>query len=67
MKIFFKQTTKGGSYSVDVPLYNRGTELGLDFDGCKNQLFLEDVTIRQAERMIRQLQEYIDGKKSETI
>jgi hypothetical protein len=58
MKLLIKSPAKG-SYPIDVPLYNRGTELGIDFDDCKNQIFIEDVTINQAKRMIRQLEDYI--------
>lgn len=63
MKLLIKSPTKGGSYQIDVPLYNRGTELGIDFDNCKNQIFIEDVTIIGAKRMIRQLREYIQQKE----
>ena len=65
MKLLIKSSIKGGSYKIDVPLYNRGTELGIDFDNCSNQIFIEDVTIRGAKRMIAQLEDYIKFKEAE--
>lgn len=64
MKLFFKNKTEPGTYQVDVSLYNRSGEvLAFDYDNCTKQVYIEDVTINQAKRMIKSLEEYISDKK----
>lgn len=64
MKLYFKNTTEAGEYPVDVSLYNRGGErLAFDYDNCKKQIYIENVSIRQAKWMIKSLEEYIRDKE----
>lgn len=46
---------------VDVWLYNRGDCLGIDFNNCKSQILLTEVTAAQARAMIGELERYIQG------
>lgn len=65
MKIHFKNTTEAGEYRIDVSLYNRsGERLAFDYDNCTKQIYIEDVSIIQAKRMIRSLEEYIRDKEA---
>lgn len=62
MEIVIKNSPHGYS-KVDVPLYNRGDCMGIDFNGSKSQILIEKITAAQARQMIRELEDYIAGLK----
>lgn len=65
MKLYFKNTTPNGIYNVDVSMYNRsGERLAFDYDNSTKQIYIEDVTVFQAKRMIKEIEQYISDKEA---
>lgn len=58
MKIVIKDTSKG-EYKISVPIYNRGDCLGIDYENGNKQILITEVTIFQAKRMIKEIENYI--------
>lgn len=62
MKIIIKQAAKG-IFKVDCHLYNRDVSLAIDYDNCKKQIEITEITEWEANDMIKQIQQYINYQK----
>jgi hypothetical protein len=66
MKLEIRNSEFRKTFTISVPLYNRGDCLGIDFEKGQSQILIDGVSKEDARLMIRELQAYIDGSYSKS-